>query len=219
MKRDRESSSWWDWRVRNNVKEVEDTATANAEEAKHALEKLVERCVVLDNLSPACSVHTLRKALEQFGKVQGVKLFKDCLTGSFAGMAITEMECIEQREYVVKELQDYLFMIGQMPRPARATAATVELMIDHPLRASLRKPVGRLVSRKDPCWEDVLKVAEIENFHHSLLDELVKQRREEEAKLAKSQETQLQENIDKLKKLEAERNSQSLQVLRRFYCG
>ncbi|KAL2634426.1 hypothetical protein R1flu_005905 [Riccia fluitans] len=218
MKREREPSSWWDWRVKRNVEE--DVDTADGQEARCVLEKLVERCVVLDNLSPVCNVHTLRKALEQFGRVQGVKLLKDYLTGSFAGIAITEMECMEQREHVVKELKDYLFMIGQMPRPARATAATVELMIDHPLRVVVpRKTIGRLVSRKDPRWKEYLEVAGSDVLHHALLDELVKQRREEEAKLAKSQETLFQENMDKLKMLEAEKNSQFLQVMKRFYLG
>lgn len=161
MKRDLDT--WWDWRAATTTTGDEDSSIS----PEAALELLVQKCVVLDNLSPVSYVHTIRTALEQFGKVRGVKLVRDCQTCLFTGVAFAEMESKEQRDQVVKELKDYLLMIGQMPRPARAIPACPELMIDHPLRSFSRKVSARLVTPKNPRYAQLRETAIQENIHYA----------------------------------------------------
>ena len=63
--------------------------------------------------------------------------------------AILEMDSREQASTVETQLRDYLFMIGGMPRPARARRAEPVMLVDHPCNRK-RKCEVKLISRSDP---------------------------------------------------------------------
>lgn len=63
--------------------------------------------------------------------------------------AILEMDSQEQASTVETQLRDYLFMIGGMPRPARARRAEPVMLVDHPCNRK-RKCEVKLISRSDP---------------------------------------------------------------------
>lgn len=147
-------NSWWDWRAGDASGDAE-RRSMSEDERKAAFEQLAERCVVLDNLSSIVSHSTIRSALGQFGTVEGVKLVLNPANLKFVGAAIVEMKTKEQRDQVVRQLREYLFMVGAMPRPVRAIPATPLLLLDHPWRRNPHGIQPRLIPRTGPGAEEL----------------------------------------------------------------
>ncbi|CAM6096259.1 unnamed protein product [Calypogeia fissa] len=205
--------AWWDWRS-DRLSWDDERRPMSEDQRKTAFENLAERCVVLDNLASNVTQATVRSALGQFGTVLGVKMVINPANMKFIGAAIAEMQNKDQRDQVVKELREYLFMVGAMPRPARAIPATPLLLIDHPWRRNPNKIRPRLVSKTDPSAE-ALKAREhkarVQADDNEQLH-LVMER--EEIQLEKAQEKSCQELMDKLKMIAKEVRSGTIREMK-----
>lgn len=189
----------------------------NDDERMTAFESLAERCVVLDNLSSNVTHGTVRSALGQFGAVLGVKMVINPADMKFTGAAIAEMQNKEQRDQVVRELREYLFMVGAMPRPARAIPATPLLLIDHPWRRNPNKIRPRLVSVGDPDFE-ALKAREYKARVQADDNELLLLEMEKaEIQLEKAQEKSCQELMDKLNMIAKEVRAGTIQKMKSLH--
>lgn len=72
------AESWWDWISSNHKKFPKDDAPEPEKQAY--FKRLVERCVLLDSLSPTVTAPILTAAIGQFGTVHAVKFLKSPLT-------------------------------------------------------------------------------------------------------------------------------------------
>lgn len=101
------------------------------------LEK-VERTIYIDNISPEVTESVLKAALNQFGNVTAVQFIHAYLQPNGVHAVLVEMANKKQAEDIMSEMDNFPLMIGGMPRPVRAKAATVEMFSDRP-----RKPGDR----------------------------------------------------------------------------
>jgi len=206
------AESWWDWISPNHSNFPGDDALES--EKKTYFKGLVERCVLVDSLSPTVTAPILTAAIGQFGNVHAVKFLKSPLTLKQPALsAILEMDNREQASTVESQLRDYLFMIGGMPRPARARRAEPVMLVDHPCNRK-RKCEVKLISRSDPNKGSLfLKRSKVEQQAAEACV-LYEQQRKAEQDLAKKHE----ENYADLKRKYASiKDNKDLELLRRAY--
>lgn len=72
------AESWWDWVSSNHSNFPGDDALES--EKQTYFKSLVERCVLVDSLSPTVTAPILTAAIGQFGNVHAVKFLKSPLT-------------------------------------------------------------------------------------------------------------------------------------------
>lgn len=97
--------------------------------------KRVERNIYVDNISPEVTESVLKAALNQFGNVTAVQFIPAYLQPNGVHAVLVEMENRKQAEDIMSDMANFPLMIGGMPRPVRAKAATLEMFSDRP-----RKP-------------------------------------------------------------------------------
>jgi RNA recognition motif-containing protein len=98
---------WWSWTNPQPNPNERDIVVMEGltEEEMHDREfaQLVQRCLMVDNLSFTITDAILCAALEQFGTVQSIKLLRDPKNpGKCIGTAIVEMETAQQADIIVK---------------------------------------------------------------------------------------------------------------------
>jgi len=129
---------WWDW-VSPSRESFPDDAPEDT--MKPFFSDLVKRCVLVESLSPLVTPQILLAAIDQFAAVMAIKMLRPPhieakvtlgVLPNYSGMAIMEMEQPQKADVVVAQLQNYMLMVGGMPRPARAQLAKPIMMVDHP---------------------------------------------------------------------------------------
>jgi RNA recognition motif-containing protein len=209
---------WWSWTNPQPNPNEQDVVVMEGltEEEMHDWEfaQLVQRCLMMDNLSFTITHAILCAALGQFGTVQSIKLLRDPKNpGKCIGTAIVEMETAQQADVIVKQMQEFMFMVGGMPRPARAYKATEAMFIDHPLRC--RKSLElRFLKRGEPGAREAFQKREIAERHAFERNYIQQQQRIAEEELAMKQF----ENFQELrKKYESIKDNKEIDMLRQLY--
>ncbi|KAL3531863.1 hypothetical protein ACH5RR_005384 [Cinchona calisaya] len=160
-------------------------------------EERVKRTIYMDNLSFEVTENVLKHALDQFGNVVNVQFIPNYINAqSLPRAALVEMETRAQATAIIAEMNNSPFMIGGMPRPARASYAAVEMFDDRP-----RKPGRRITYQwldpKDPDFEVATKIKHLTRKHAAEADFLLNRQLEEEEKLANHQAETLKANYKK----------------------
>ncbi|XP_024361810.1 uncharacterized protein [Physcomitrium patens] len=102
---------------------------------------LIERCVLVEPLSPWISPQTLQEVLDQLGVVHAIKLLRTPLyeaaasysdfRPNYSRKAIVELRRSEKAKELVDTCKS-LLMIGGIPRPVGVRHAEPDMLIDHP---------------------------------------------------------------------------------------
>eukprot|EP00270_Netrium_digitus_P020541 TRINITY_DN8502_c0_g1_i1.p1 TRINITY_DN8502_c0_g1~~TRINITY_DN8502_c0_g1_i1.p1 ORF type:complete len:206 (+),score=84.76 TRINITY_DN8502_c0_g1_i1:92-709(+) len=177
------------------------------EEERQYLEK-VSRTVFIDNISPGAKDSVVQAGVEQFGNVRSLTRM-DVAEAVGAGHMLVDMMSAEEAQQFVIQLEERLFMLGGLPRPARASMAVEEMMErKNPTRQPLRLiAVGKTEMDEVGSSSSKARIAKL--WYRLLIRQheekklLHKVQQEEMERLAKQQEELMKRHVQRLEMLES----------------